>query len=120
MPFINMTIKEGCPEEKIERCMKDMSNAIAENLDNTKLRMVRVTVMEILEKDMIQGDETPESWHPCMTFDIGPGRSEESIQRTMKAIVESCANALEIDKRDVNLSIIRTPNELFTIAGEVK
>ena len=120
MPIVNMTIKEGCAEEKIERCMKEITNAIAGNLEKTLPRMVRVTVQEVPEKYWLLGGERPASWQPTLTFDIGPGRSEESIQNTMHAIVDAVHTSLEVKKEDVSLAIIMTPNEHFTIAGKVK
>lgn len=120
MPIVNMMMKKGCSEERIERCMKEITNAIASNLEKTLPRMVRVTVMEIPEQYCLIGDERPASWHPTLTFDIGPGRSEESIQKTMHAIIDAVHDSLDVAKEDISLSIIMTPNEHFTIAGKVK
>lgn len=120
MPFINMLIKEGAPNDRIELCMKNITSAIAENLDKTLTRMVRVTVMEIPEQYWLIGDGRPKSLQPTLTLDIGPGRSEESIQRTMHAVVDTIAETLEVPKEDINFAIIQTPNEDFTIGGQIK
>lgn len=120
MPIVNMMMKQGCEEQKIENCMKQITKAIADNLEKTLPRMVRVTVTEIPERYWLIGDKRPESCQPTLTFDIGPGRSEESIQKTMCAIVDAVHESLEVKKEDVSLAIIMTPNEHFTIAGKVK
>lgn len=120
MPIVNMLLKEGCAEERIERCMKEITNAIAQNLEKTLPRMVRVTVQEIPEQYCLTGHQRPSSWKPTLTFDIGPGRSEESVQKTMHAIIDAVHASLGVAEEDINLSIIMTPNEHFTIAGHVK
>lgn len=120
MPIVNMLLKEGCPEERIQRCMKEITNAIAGNLEKTLPRMVRVTVQEVPQQYYLVGHEHPYSWKPSLTFDIGPGRSEESVQKTMHAIIDAVHTSLEVDKKDISLAIIMTPNEHFTIAGHVK
>lgn len=120
MPIVNMAIKKGAPENKITECMKEITNAVAGNLEKTVPRMVRVTVDEIEESQWYVGDEHPSSLHPLLTIDIGGGRSDESIDNTLKAIVNAVADSLEVSKSEISIYRIKTPDEHFTIAGKVK
>lgn len=120
MPIVNMMIKKGASEDKIERCMKEITKAVADNLEKTVTRMVRVTVDEISEKSWYIGDEHPMSLHPQLTIDIGGGRSDESIDNTLKAVINAVSETLQIPKNEVSLIRIKTPDEHFTIAGKVK
>lgn len=120
MPIVNMMIKKGAPEDRIQRCMKEITKAVAGNLEKTVTRMVRVTVEEVPEKSWYIGDHHPASLQPQLTIDIGGGRSDESIDRTLRAVVEAVSGSLEVPKQEVSLIRIKTPDEHFTIAGKVK
>lgn len=120
MPIVNMMIKKGAPENKIEKCMKEITKAVADNLEKTVPKMVRVTVEEVPEKSWYIGDGHPDSLKPQLTIDIGGGRSDESIDNTLKAIVDAVSRSLSVPKTEVSLIRIKTPDEHFTIAGKVK
>ena len=120
MPIVELSIKKGCKDEDISNCMKAITDAIASNLENTLPRMVRVTVTEMEEKYIYQGLDHPVGIAPTAIFQLGPGRSDEMIAKSLKEIAQAIHTHLHepLDQIRVYLNLI--PGDTFSIGGKIK
>ncbi len=120
MPFINLYIRQGCKPEEIERCVKSVTAAVADNLENTLPRMVRISIYEIPESYMTEGGGAPDSAAPTLILQLGPGRSDEAVARCLSAVVEAVHQSFGVPKSKVRFYVERVPGENFAIGGKLK
>ena len=121
MPFVTIYLKRGYDEAAMVKSMKEISETGADLLENTLLRMVRVTVLDAPEERVYIGGEYSEGLHPTVIFNVGPGRSPEAKQAFMRRIAEILSKNLGCEKEDVREYILdeSDPNN-FVIGGVVK
>ena len=81
MPTIDITMRKGCSDQAIENCLLQIPQAAEDILENTKKRMLRVSVFEAEpERNFENGEAVGDKINPSVVFTIGPGRSTEAEQ----------------------------------------
>lgn len=123
MPFVTLYLRKGCDDAAVEKCMREISAAGAETMENTLLRMVRVSVYDIPGNHIYEGGNPVEDGDlaPTVFFDIGPGRSEEAKQSFMEQIAEILHRNLGVEKRRVRAYVEDNEHpENFCIDGKLK
>ena len=123
MPFVTMYLREGCDNAAIERSMAQISQAGADIMENTLLRMVRVSVYEIPGRHIYDGGKPVAEGDiaPTVFFDIGPGRSEEAKTAFMDRIAQILHENLGVPKEKVRAYVEDTARpQNFCIDGVVK
>jgi len=121
MPIIELTLKKSCcSDENIAACMKGITSAVADNLENTLPRMVRVTVTEVEDKYILQGGKRTPGSCPTVMFQLGPGRSDEMIAKALKGITDAIHQHLGTPLEDIRVYLNLIPGEWFSIGGKVK
>lgn len=120
MPIVNITMKKGCSDSAIEKCMEAVAEAIYSNLENTLPRMVRITVNETPGIFIRDGDSIPDHCAPTVTLALGPGRSEEAIGKCMAGVVEAVHKELDVPKEKVRFYILFDNPNNFSIGGKLK
>jgi len=88
MAFVSIYVPRGLDDAALEQSMKEISKAGAETLENTLLRMIRVTVFESDPERIYEGGEKAERLCPVVFFRIGPGRSPEAKDSFMRQIAQ--------------------------------
>ena len=82
MPTIDITMRKGCSDQAIENCLLQIPQAAEDILENTKKRMLRVSVFEAEpEMNFENGEAVEDKINPSVVFTIGPGRSTEAKQK---------------------------------------
>lgn len=121
MPIIDMTVKRGLNDEKLTRCMKELTAVIADTLENVLPRMVRVSITEVDTDYIRTGKIKPEnSYAPTLHFQLGPGRKKESIMKCMDEMIEVVHHCLDVPAEDVSLYMHMIRGEQFAIGGKLK
>jgi phenylpyruvate tautomerase PptA (4-oxalocrotonate tautomerase family) len=120
MPLVNLYIKKGCTEDEINQSLKGITGAIATTLENTKPRMVRITVTEVGENEFIQGSSSGSSCMPTVILTVGPGRSSNAINKCVREICSSLSSVLRIDTNDVRVYFTPVLGDHFSIGGKAK
>ena len=120
MPIVELTIQSGCRDEDIAACMKAITASIAGNLENTLPRMVRVTVTEVEQKYILQGSAHPQGAAPTVMFQLGPGRSDEMIEKTLQEIVQAIHTHLGAPEDEIRVYLNMITGDSFSIGGKVK
>jgi len=115
-----MYIRQGCKAEEIEHCVKSVTAAVADNLENTLPRMVRISIYEIPAIYMTDGGEAPDTAAPTLVLQLGPGRSDEAIANCLSAVVEAVHQSFHVPKNKVRFYVERVPGENFAIGGKLK
>ncbi len=121
MPFITLYLKEGCSDASIEKCLKEITAAGAETLENTLPRMIRIKVYDAPKARVYSGGAVTEKTNPTVVFNIGPGRSEEAKNKFMAKIADILHENLGCPKEDVRAFIYDNANpNNFCIGGKPK
>ena len=123
MPFVTLYLRSGCDDSAVETCMREISQAGAEIMENTLLRMVRVSVYDIPGNRIYEGGKLvgEDDLAPTVVFDIGPGRSDEAKTRFMDRIADILHENLGVDNRRVRAYVRdNTRPENFCIDGKQK
>ena len=120
MPIVNLTVKKGCSDAALADCMKALTDAIASNLENTLPRMIRVSVTEVPDNRVVQGEQKVEHCIPTAVFQLGPGRSDVAIEKCMQAMVNAIHLTLDVPKDDVRVYITAVEGDHFAIGGKAK
>lgn len=120
MPIVELTIQPGSRDEDIAACMKAITASIAGNLEKTLPRMVRVTVTEVEEKYILQGHAHPQQIAPTVMFQLGPGRSDAMIEKTLQEIVEAIHVHLGAPEEQIRVYLNLISGDSFSIGGKVK
>ncbi len=120
MPFVNLYAKAGLTEGQIERAVQEVTAAIADNLENTLPRMVRISFYEIPTGYFHAEPSTPDSCTPTLVLQLGPGRSDEAVAKCVDAVAEAVSHSLDCPKADVRFYVERVPGENFAIGGKIK
>lgn len=123
MPFITIYLRKGCDNAAIEKSMKEISNAGADIMENTLLRMVRVSVYEVPAHRIYEGGKIVNRNEiiPTVFFDIGPGRSDEAKNAFMAEITNILNRNLGVPKEKVRCYVRDNEHpENFCIDGQLK
>lgn len=123
MPFITLYLRQGCDNASIEKSMREISEAGAEIMENTLLRMIRVSVYEIPGRYIYESGMPIEEnvIAPTVFFDIGPGRSEKAKDAFINRITEILHDNLGADKGSIRCYVKNNNHpENFCIDGVVK
>lgn len=120
MPFVNLYVRQGISSAQTRQLVSDVTAAIADNLENTLPRMVRISIYEIPSPYMRDGAGQPETPAPTLVLQLGPGRSDEAVDRCLTAVVEAVHQALDTPKESVRFYVERVPGENFAIGGKLK
>lgn len=121
MPFIELTVKKGLPGERLAACMKRLTYAAVDTLENVALPMVRVTVVEVEEDYIRDGGQRPAAHFPVsIHFQLGPGREKPSIMTCMDRMVDAVSETLRVPKRDIRLYIHLIEGDQLAIGGKLK
>lgn len=120
MPTIDITMRKGCSDEAIEKCLIQIPRAAEDILENTKTRMLRVSVFEAEPEMIMQNGENPDGIFPTVVFTIGPGRSTEAKQKFSEKITEILVENLGCKKEEVRIYILSSEGNYFAIGGKPK
>ena len=123
MPFVTIYMRKGCDDLAVAACMKEISEAGAEIMENTLLRMVRVSIYDIPSYRIFEGGVlvAEDDIAPTVFFDIGPGRSDEAKAAFMAKITEILHRNLGVPKERVRAYVKDNDRpENFCIDGKVK
>ena len=121
MPFVTLYLKEGSEDKKIEKCMKQITEAGANTLENTLERMIRVTVIESEKERTYCGGKLTDALQPTVLFRIGPGRSSEAKLSFMNQIADILSSNLDCKKEDVRGYVLDNEDgHHFCIGGKHK
>ena len=63
MPTIDITMRKGCSDQAIENCLLQIPQAAEDILENTKKRMLRVSVFEAEPEMNFENGEAVEKIH---------------------------------------------------------
>lgn len=123
MPFVTLYLRKGCDDAAVEKCMREISDAGANTMENTLLRMVRVSVYDVPSNHIYEGGKpvAADDIAPTVFFDIGPGRSEAAKNSFMEQIAEILHRNLGVEKNRVRAYVEDNEHpENFCIDGKVK
>lgn len=120
MPSIQIMMNYGCEEEKIEKLMRAMPDVVCSTLENTLVRMVRVSVNETKPEYIRQGMEIPQGIAPTVSFYLGPGRSEEAIRKCLAKMAQTFEDCGVCSKENVRIYIMTPQPKHFAIAGKIR
>ena len=120
MPFINMYVRQGLTSVQTRQLAGEVTSAIANTLENTLPRMVRISIYEIPAHYMRDGAEQPKTPAPTLVLQLGPGRSDEAIDRCLDAVVDAVHWTLAVPKESIRFYVERVPGENFAIGGKLK
>ncbi len=120
MPTIDITMRKGCSDEAIEKCLLQIPRAAEEILENTKARMLRVSVFEAEPEMILQDRETADGIFPTVVFTIGPGRSEEAKKKFAQKITDILVENLECTREEVRVYTLSSAGNHFAIGGKPK
>jgi len=121
MPFVDITMKRGMDNDKIVRCMKDLTDVIANTLENVKPLMVRISVIEVDEAYIRADNQSMEErFCPVMQFQLGPGREHESIMKCMDLMIDTVHKDFGIPKDEIRLYMNMIEGDQLAIGGKLK
>lgn len=123
MPFVTIYLRKGCEDAAVEACMREISEAGASILENTLLRMLRVSVYDIPGSRIYEGGRLVEEddLAPTVLFDIGPGRSDEAKHAFMAQIAQILHKHLGVPRERVRAYVKDNEHpENFCIDGKLK
>jgi phenylpyruvate tautomerase PptA (4-oxalocrotonate tautomerase family) len=121
VPFVTIYMQNGCADQPIETCMKQITAAGEEILENTLQRMVRVTVFETEPERVYQAGEKAEQLAPTVLFRVGPGRSAAAKDAFMKRICDILHENLGCDRQAVRSYVMdNEEGHHFCIGGKHK
>ena len=120
MPSIQIMMSAGCPEENIEQLMRAMPDVVCSTLENTFVRMVRVSVNETKPEYIRQGMEIPSACAPTVSFYLGPGRSEEAIRNCLTKMAQVFEDCGICPKENVRIYVMTPQPKHFSIAGKIR
>lgn len=120
MPSIQIMMSTGCPEENIERLMRAMPDVVCSTLENTRVKMVRVSVNETRPEYIRQGMEVPSTCTPTVSFYLGPGRSEEAIRNCLAKMAQTFEDSGICPKENVRIYVMTPQPKHFAIAGTIR
>ncbi len=106
MPYLYLFMPKGCDDRAVEKSMREISEAAADNLENTLLRMVRVAIYESEPEKIYEGGKRVTRLCPAVVFRVGPGRSTEAKERVVEAVTESLHRNLGCAREDVRCYIL--------------
>ncbi len=121
MPFLTIYLREGCDDASIETCMREITAAGADTLENTLTRMIRITVKEAKANRVYENGICRDAITPTVVFNIGPGRSDEAKNSFMNQIADILHKNLGCPKESVRGYIMEAGNpNNFCIGGKLK
>ncbi len=123
MPFVTLYLRKGCEDAAVDTCMREISEAGADIMENTLLRMVRVSVYDIPANRIYEGGKlvAGNDIAPTVFFDIGPGRSDEAKNKFMDRIADILHKNLGVPKERVRAYVKDNDHpENFCIDGKLK
>ena len=123
MPFVTLYLRKGCDDAAVEACMREITEAGAETMENTLLRMVRVSVYDIPGHRIYEGGKivAEDDLAPTVFFEIGPGRSDEAKNLFMDQIADILHKNLGVPKERVRAYVRDNDHpENFCIDGKLK
>ena len=121
MPTIDITMRKGCSDQAIENCLLQSPQAAEDILENTKKRMLRVSVFEAEpEMNFENGEAVEDKINPSVVFTIGPGRSTEAKQKFAAKVTEILSENLGCKKEEVRIYILSSEGNHFAIGGRPK
>lgn len=116
MPTIDITMRKGCSDQAIENCLLQIPQAAEDILENTKKRMLRVSVFEAEpEMNFENGEAVVDKINPSVVFTIGPGRSTEAKQKFATKVTEILSENLGCKKEEVRIYILSSEGNHFAI-----
>ena len=122
MPFVTLYVPHGLDDAKLEKCMREITDAGANTLENTLTRLIRVTVFEADQERIYNGGEHTDGINPVVTFRIGPGRSAEAKDSFMAQIADILHDNLGCPKETIREYVLDNngPEHHFCIGGKPK
>lgn len=121
MPTIDITMRKGCSDQAIENCLLQIPQAAEDILENTKKRMLRVSVFEAEpEMNFENGEAVEDKINPSVVFTIRPGRSTEAKQKFAAKVTEILSENLGCKKEEVRIYILSSEGNHFAIGGRPK
>ena len=120
MPFIQMYLIKGCTDEQYELCAQKLTEAVANNLEVTLPRMVRVTFNEISESYMSVDGEDKDTIAPTLILQLGPNRSDAATAACMRDAIEAVHESFDVPKEKIRFYVHHLPGENFAIGGVKK
>lgn len=122
MPFVTLYVPRGQDDKVLEKCMREITEAGANTLENTLTRMIRVTVFEADQERVYNGGEHTTEIDPVVLFRIGPGRSAEAKDSFMAQIADILHNNLGCPKERIREYVMDNngPEHHFRIGGKLK
>jgi len=120
MPTVDITLRKGCSDDALEKSMKEISAAAEEILENTLVRMIRVSIYEADDDMILQGEKEVKGIFPTVVFTIGPGRSDEARRKFGKRITEILVKNLGCPPEEIRIYLLSSVGNHFAIGGKVK
>lgn len=122
MPFVTLYVPHGLDDAQLEKCMREITEAGANTLENTLTRMIRVTVFEADQERIYNGGDHTSEIDPVVLFRIGPGRSAEAKDSFMAQIAEILHKNLGCSKERIREYVLDNngPEHHFCIGGKPK
>ncbi|WP_325199186.1 tautomerase family protein [Oscillibacter sp.] len=120
MPFINLYMRRGLTDNQARELVQTVTAAVADNLENTLPRMVRISIYEIPESHLYAGNASPDLAAPTLVLQLGPGRSDEAVGRCLEAVTDAVHRTLSVPREEVRFYVERVPGENFAIGGKLK
>lgn len=120
MPFINLYMRRGLEDSRAQELVRAVTAAVADNLENTLPRMVRISIYEIPESHLYAVTSAPDSAAPTLVLQLGPGRSDEAVGWCLEAVTEAVHRTLSVPREEVRFYVERVPGENFAIGGKLK
>lgn len=120
LPFINLYMRQGLAGAQARELAERVTAAVADNLENTLPRMVRISIYEIPDSHLYAGDCPRTSAAPTLVLQLGPGRSDEAVGRCLEAVTDAVHRALDVPREEVRFYVERVPGENFAIGGKLK
>lgn len=120
MPTIDITLRKGCSDEAIEKCLLQIPRAAEDILENTKTRMLRVSVFEAEPEMILQDRKMADGIFPTVVFTIGPGRSEEAKKKFAQKITDILVENLKCRQEEVRVYTLSSAGNHFAIGGKPK
>lgn len=120
MPTIDITLRKGCSDAAIEQCLLQIPREAERILENTKTRMLRVSVFEAEPAMSFAGGAEAEGINPTVVFTIGPGRSDEAKRKYAARVTEILCENLGCKPEEVRMYILSSEGNHFAIGGKPK